>query len=210
MAGTRKSFTSGLQQRSDNGGGGNGEGTSSRRPHADGAFEELLDKYKHGNWGSRFHFLPTVSNSDSSEITVARMRMLVECGNTSGVKILLHSAASPNIVVDVTNRRTPLHLAVQNNDIAMCQLLLRFHADPDMADGSQDGPRNDAMGWTARDLATSNELLPLVELFRRGSQDLDEPAGCVHLQRRFQLDLRVNERGFMGERGRSPSEDERT
>lgn len=128
-------------------------------------FSQELPEYKFGNWGNRFYFLPTIPRSEESPLVVKTLKELTEAGDLEGMKILLHSGVSANLVVDPLRHRTPLHIAASREDVLMSQLLLRFHADPHVRDGSLDGPTPEKMGWSAADIAKARECLSLVSFF---------------------------------------------
>eukprot|EP00927_Polykrikos_kofoidii_P031635 TRINITY_DN2717_c1_g2_i1.p1 TRINITY_DN2717_c1_g2~~TRINITY_DN2717_c1_g2_i1.p1 ORF type:complete len:245 (+),score=27.86 TRINITY_DN2717_c1_g2_i1:217-951(+) len=179
-------------------------------------FSQNLNEYKFGNWGKRRFFLPTIPRSEESPVIIQNLRELTQKGDLEGMSILLHSGVSANLVVDPVRHRTPLHIAASREDVLMSQLLLRFHADPSIRDGSLDGPTPEKMGWSAVDIAKARECLCLVAFFnlevsRVESRPPEGVAGRLTvglelpgsrdrnaiLERPIRLDLRASEPGFM-------------
>jgi len=170
-------------------------------------FKENLDEYRLGNWGNRSYFLPTVPCADDNPVVLKRFKEMAETGNLEGVKLLLHSRISPNLIVDEAQRRMPLHIAAARSDVLMTQLLLRFGADTTWTDASSDPLDSSREGRNPGEIAEAKEFLPVVALCQSHATGLplslgpEEPGlrmANARLERPIRLDPRTDLPNFMG------------
>lgn len=128
-------------------------------------FSRSLDRFAPGNWSQRKFYLPSLrpTGTSCSAQLVDHFRTAVEERNVERIKVLLHAGLSPDVVL-THQQRTALHYAAERGDMLMCQLLLSFDADPQIADLSP-CVAGDAGSWTPMKLALRNQHIEIMHLF---------------------------------------------
>jgi len=171
---------------------------------------DLFDRnYEPGRWDTPGLFLPTLKKVQDNEDMVANFRQKVISGDLNGVKLMLHAGFPPMAVLSPRRRRPALYLAAEVGDETMCQLLIRFNADPEQPVKTT-GTRSafTLQGPTPLEVARRREHLPVVHMFEQLLLK-NEGKNCeldrgVDPPPRFEfplrLELKANERSPMGPR----------
>eukprot|EP00931_Biecheleriopsis_adriatica_P010378 TRINITY_DN111454_c0_g1_i1.p1 TRINITY_DN111454_c0_g1~~TRINITY_DN111454_c0_g1_i1.p1 ORF type:complete len:205 (-),score=41.65 TRINITY_DN111454_c0_g1_i1:22-636(-) len=175
-------------------------------PESSGKAQKTAERhFEPGRWDNPNFFLPTLKRAKDNEDVMEDFRQKVVNRDLEGVKLLLHAGFPASIALSPRRCRTALHLAAEANDITMCQVLLRFRADPTMpAKPIKEHTAFHLQGKTPFDQAQVLENQAIVHLFSKHmhtSRELDTgPAPPARHEFPVRLELKANENNLMGSR----------